>query len=225
MTKPTRSQWRGYLLLCLLLTVTLVLVIVIPRKERPTPVNDHSELKEMVNRYGDSLLMESDIRRQRYYNAYSKRDTFYNKAAYHRDFAYDKGFASHSVEINSADSAELCKLYGIGPAFASRIMKYRNLLGGFVRKEQLLEVYGMTEERYLQFADNVVVDTSLVEKININTATLATLKRHPYLDYYQAKAIVSFREQGNRFNNYADLLVVNLVDEVLVSKLKGYIQF
>ena len=47
------------------------------------------------------------------------------------------------VEINTADSAELMRLNGIGASFSRRIVKYRNLLGGFISKEQLLEVYGM----------------------------------------------------------------------------------
>ena len=49
------------------------------------------------------------------------------------------------LEINGADSVELTKLYGIGPAFASRIMKYRNLLGGFYALGQLKEVYGIND--------------------------------------------------------------------------------
>ena len=39
------------------------------------------------------------------------------------------------IEINSADSAELVKLKGIGLSYAKRIMKYRNLLGGYYQKE------------------------------------------------------------------------------------------
>ena len=62
----------------------------------------------------------------------------------------DKGTAAIAyVELNSADSLELLGLKGIGPVFASRILKYRNLLGGFYSVSQLLEVYGFPEETYL----------------------------------------------------------------------------
>ena len=63
-----------------------------------------------------------------------------------------------SININEADSLDLLKLTGIGPAYAKRIKEYRERLGGFYRKEQLLEVYGMDEDRYNLFKDQIVVD-------------------------------------------------------------------
>jgi len=52
------------------------------------------------------------------------------------------------VDLNDADSVTLLTLYGIGPSFAKRIIKYRNLLGGFYSKNQLLEVYGFDQEKF-----------------------------------------------------------------------------
>lgn len=52
------------------------------------------------------------------------------------------------VELNSADSSELLKINGVGPVFASRIIKYRNKLGGFATTEQVTEVYGMDSIRF-----------------------------------------------------------------------------
>ncbi len=62
------------------------------------------------------------------------------------------------VELNNADTAALKTVKGIGPVFARRIVKYRNLIGGFHRKEELLKVYGIDEERYAGIAPQVWVD-------------------------------------------------------------------
>ena len=129
------------------------------------------------------------------------------------------------IELNSADTSDLQLLRGIGPVFANRIAKYRSLLGGFTNKEQLMEVYGMDDERYNMIAGLITVDQSLVDKIDINNATLNDIKRHPYLDYYQAKAIVNYRQRGNRIENIEDLLKINLIDSTTAKKIQNYIQF
>lgn len=227
MNKPTKSQWKGYAVLSVVLVTVLLMFIFMPRSyEKPTPV-DYSELSEALEKYGDTMTAQIKYERQHYRQRYSRDN--------HHTFGYDTTYRNRqqqtyerrqvTVELNAADTAELQQLYGIGPTFARRIVKYRSLLGGFVRKEQLMEVYGMTEDRYQAIADHVTVDLSGVVKINPNAATVDELRRHPYLDYYQAKAIVQFRERGNNFTSVDDLLKVNLMDNTTLEKLRGYIQF
>lgn len=127
------------------------------------------------------------------------------------------------IELNSADTSDLKQLRGIGSGYAKRIVKYREQLGGFCRSEQLLEIYGFSQELYEKVAPNIIIDPENVRKINLNTATLDQLKRHPYLDYYQAKAIVKYREAGNRFTAVSDLLKVNLIYDDTFEKLKPYL--
>ena len=59
----------------------------------------------------------------------------------------------------------------------------------------------------------------------LNSASVAELRQHPYLDYYQARAIVDYRNKGFKFGKMSDLLLVGLIDEETVRKLQGYIQF
>jgi hypothetical protein len=42
------------------------------------------------------------------------------------------------VNLNTADTTELIKLYGIGPVFSRRIVSYREKLGGYRHPDQLL---------------------------------------------------------------------------------------
>ena len=98
------------------------------------------------------------------------------------------------IEINTADSAQLVTLRGIGPVFAGRILRYRGMLGGFFSKEQLLEVYGMDSARYEGIADNIIADTTVITKMNVNDSEFRELLRHPYLDYETVRSIVNYRE-------------------------------
>lgn len=121
-----------------------------------------------------------------YKKPYPKRPTYTKKAS--------AGKPPLMIEINTADSSQLTRLYGIGPSFAGRILKYRGMLGGFFSPEQLLEVYGMDSARYDGFKAHIRVDTSCIRKIPVNTAEFRDLLRHPYLDYETVKLIVNYRK-------------------------------
>ena len=127
------------------------------------------------------------------------------------------------IELNTADTSALQQLYGIGPVFSKRIVKYRNLLGGYCSKEQLMEVYGLSQELYDNVKQHIVVDTTRVHKLNINTADVDELKRHPYLDYYQAKAVVEHRQKIGAFKTINDLRHIVLIDNNTFEKIKPYL--
>lgn len=97
------------------------------------------------------------------------------------------------LELNSADTLQLQELRGIGPGFARRIVKYREKLGGYYAKEQLMEIYGFTEELYGKVAPHITVDASKIRRLDVNAHGIAELKLHPYISFYEAKAIVEYR--------------------------------
>ena len=84
-----------------------------------------------------------------------------------------------SVEINSAEMDDLIKLKGVGKVYAEKIIKYRNKLGGFYKKDQLLEINGLDSARFFGFCDNINIDTSLITKLNLNESDYKTLIKHP----------------------------------------------
>lgn len=129
------------------------------------------------------------------------------------------------VDLNAADSLDLQEIYGIGPYFAHSIVKYRTLLGGYSSMEQLKEVNGMSSELYAAITPHLTLNSPQVRTININTATISELKHHPYLDYWQAKAIVALRDRGIRFESPDDLLKVSLLDQETIDKLTPYLAF
>jgi competence protein ComEA len=129
------------------------------------------------------------------------------------------------VELNGADSAKLDDIRGIGPAFALRILTYRERLGGFVNKEQLLEVFGLDSLKYAEIKNQVRVDPVSVRKININTATVEQYRNHPYLRFKQINAIIQYRKQHGNYSNIADLAKVVVIPPETIAGLAPYLTF
>ncbi|HXH18358.1 MAG TPA: helix-hairpin-helix domain-containing protein [Chitinophagales bacterium] len=128
-----------------------------------------------------------------------------------------------NVELNSADTAELVKVRGIGPTLSKRIIKYRNKLGGFVNVEQLLEVYGMDSTWFEIMKPSLSVNSTLISKIDINHVLQEELEKHPYFGKNIAKAIVNYRQQHGFFRSADDLKKIYLIDEKNIKKIEPYI--
>ncbi|RZK40762.1 MAG: hypothetical protein EOO90_13720 [Pedobacter sp.] len=129
------------------------------------------------------------------------------------------------VELNSADTLELDEIRGVGAAFARRIKKYRDRLGGFYKKEQLQEVYGIDSLKYLEIVAQVTIDISLLRKIDINTVDFEELRNHPYLKYKQINAIIQYRKQHGAYRSIDDLKKVLILDSQTIDQLTPYLQF
>lgn len=128
------------------------------------------------------------------------------------------------VEINHATAADLIKLYGIGPVLSERIIKYRNLLGGFYAPEQIKEVYGLTSETFSGIADRLAIDSTVLILINLNFAEAVELARHPYLDWKDANRIVNYRDQHGFIENKYLLLKDSVLSNEVFKKVSPYLQ-
>lgn len=126
------------------------------------------------------------------------------------------------IELNAADSASLTTIKGIGPFFAKTIIKYRNSLGGFFMKEQLMEVWKFDQEKFNAVEKYISVDPSKIKKININTCEAEQLK-NPYLKWNQANAIVNYRKQHGKFKTIDEIKKTNLVDDETLRKIAPYL--
>ena len=95
--------------------------------------------------------------------------------------------------LNTADSAALVELYGIGEHFARKILEYRERLGGsFVDKRQLMEIDGFGRERYERIEGYVIVDGRDVKGFSLLGADRRALERHPYIGPYAARGILTY---------------------------------
>ena len=127
------------------------------------------------------------------------------------------------IDVNSATQSELETIKGIGPFFAKNILKYRDKLGGFCKKEQLLEVWKMDQEKYIQIEPYITIDAHAIRKINVNTATAEELKSFPYFNWNIANSIVKMRNQKGSYQSINQLKESELIDEELFDKIKPYL--
>ena len=129
------------------------------------------------------------------------------------------------IEINSCDSTELLRLPGIGTVLSSRIVRYRNLLGGFASKEQLLEVYGLRPETFNTIKDMVTVDTTLIDKINVNTADFRRFSRLPYFERQEINDLLRYRNTNGQIDNINELIENSILSNDKAAKIKPYLSF
>lgn len=134
--------------------------------------------------------------------------------------------AHRRVEVNTADSADLVAVQGIGPAFARGILKYREKLGGFHSLDQLGEVYVLKDkpDAVARLRERLEVDTLMLRRIPVNTAPVEELAAHPYVGWKVARALVAYRAQHGAFRNVSDITGCVLVSDSLCRKLAPYLK-
>ncbi|GHU85991.1 hypothetical protein FACS1894153_2220 [Bacteroidia bacterium] len=165
-------------------------------------------------------------------NSYKKNDT---NLSQNKGNNHQKDSNNYSAKINTnkkiftvnaniCDTLDLQEIYGIGNVLSNRIIKYREQLGGFIDKHQLLEVWGIDSAKYLQIEKHFIINTKEIRKIDINTISINDLKKHPYLDYYQAKAIVQEREKYGYFNDIEGIKKIELIDDKTFQKIQSYLK-
>jgi len=129
------------------------------------------------------------------------------------------------VELNSADTTQLMQVVGIGRSYAKGIVRYRQLTGGFVSVDQLSEIYGMRPENLEKVRPFCTVSVNLVRKIRVNTASVERLKGHPYLNFYQARAIYELRRKKGKLSTINELKALPEFTPESLAKIEPYLSF
>lgn len=146
------------------------------------------------------------------------------RAFTNKKFQHYKRKESQKILLSASKQEEWQKLRGIGKVFSSRIIKYKNWLGGFHTVSQLKEVYGMTDSLYQTLVPYVIKDVK-INYININTCSVKQLGKHPYVNWKDAKKIIAYRKQHGPYKTIQDLDKIIGLDEEKIAKFKPYISF
>jgi len=128
------------------------------------------------------------------------------------------------LDINTADSMSLLQVPGIGPFYASQIVKYRKRLGGYCAMSQLSELYKMDSLRLHSISPYLKLEDSLLKPMNLNTVDFKRLVHHPYVDYQTAKRIFQLRNKLGRFASLLELRKDSVLSEIQFKKLQIYIK-
>jgi competence protein ComEA len=126
-------------------------------------------------------------------------------------------------DLNTADSAVLVLIRGIGPGYAGRILRFRESLGGFYDTSQVREVYGLPPETASELLRYGRIGSE-VKKMYINHATVEEINRHPYLRG-KGKVIVAYRQQHGPFRKPEDLMPIQILNKEQVRKATPYLAF
>jgi competence ComEA-like helix-hairpin-helix protein len=131
----------------------------------------------------------------------------------------------YTVELNSADFDELQKFRGIGEYYAKKIVEYRDKLGGFYKPEQLMEIRGIDSVRFEMFRNQILIDTSHIKRIKINTVTESDLAKHPYVSNFTAKAIIKYRKFKGTITSSDEMLQEKVITEQEIEKTAAYLEY
>ena len=125
------------------------------------------------------------------------------------------------VVLNTADTAMLRRVPGIGIYFAKEIARYGRRLGGYVNVDQLDEIDQFPQSAKKYF----VIAQAAPRKLNVNKLTLEQLRRHPYINYYQAKAITDYRRLYGPIKSLKDLRLSTDFTDADIRRLEPYVEY
>jgi competence protein ComEA len=127
------------------------------------------------------------------------------------------------TDINNADSADWSRLPGIGDKLASRIVHFREKLGGFFAVDQVGETFGLPDSGFQKIKPCLRLGTVSLKQIDLNAAAREILQAHPYIRWQLAKIIINYRQQHGAFRSVDELEQLAQMDPAKFEKLKPYL--
>lgn len=124
------------------------------------------------------------------------------------------------IELNSVDSNTLVKIRGIGPYYASKIIRYRKQLGGFYSVNQLKEL----KMKYFNVDSNAhlfSVTSNLIQVRDLDTMSFKSLVHHPYLEYEDVQMIFEAKRKYGHLT-YDTLEIHGVLTIFKLKKIKPY---
>lgn len=129
--------------------------------------------------------------------------------------------STQHIVLNMADTTELRKVPGIGSYYAKEIVRYGQRLGGYVSVDQLDEIADFPQDAKKYF----VVEDAHPQQLNVNKLTLQQLRRHPYINFYRAKAIMDYRRLHGNLKSLQDLRLSKDFPPEVIERLTPYVSF
>jgi competence protein ComEA len=128
--------------------------------------------------------------------------------------------------INTADTAILQTIKGIGSVLSKRIIDFRRNLGGYIDADQLYEVYNLDSMVIESLLTKMYIEDSFIpDKLVINQVDEKELAGHPYISWQQARLIIAYRNQHGDYNTEQDLLKVYGIEQNDVQRIVSYLDW
>ena len=188
----------------------------------------------------DSIPAKRTYRDSTRHQPYRDRTVYVRTKVIYRDTAFSRGKALPDIEhdsavahyqpkikageyvvLNTADTTQLKTVPGIGSYFARKVVQYGQRLGGYVSVNQLDEI----ENFPLDAKDYLVIEDAQPHKMNVNTLSLNDLKKHPYINFYMARAITDYRRLHGPLKSLQDLRLSKDFPPEAIARLLPYVEF
>lgn len=186
-------------------------------------INKRSYRRDTIYRQRQPYYRTRVVYRDRPYRDYGNRASSDRRVGESRDSVVHrypvKIRETEHVVLNMADTATLMTVPGIGPYYARQIIRYGERLGGYVSVDQLDEI----EDFPLESKKYFVITEANPRKLNINQLSLNELKRHPYINFYRAKAITDYRRLHGPIQSLQDLRLQKDFPQEVIARLEPYV--
>ena len=186
------------------------------------------------SRDSDKVRYRRDVPQIRERTVYVRTKVIYRDTAYLRgrrlaDVEHDSIKAhcqpkirpDEHIVLNTADTTQLKMVPGIGPYFARKVVEYGQRLGGYVSVDQLDEIenFPLDSKKYL------TIEAPSPVKLDINRLSLNELKRHPYINFYQARAITDYRRLHGPIRSLEELRLSKDFPPEAIERLLPYVAY
>lgn len=239
------AEKRGIVLLLGAILLAIVLLILTPFSTDASPVDTETELRQQAEyeafiasiRKIDSLRYQPRTYEPRTYQPRTYERRTYPQRTYQADTAthktvqlylpdttrlYPKKLDEIVVfDLNRIDSLTLMQIPGIGSGIAGMILNYRRQLGGFYDVSQLAEI----RLDYQQLLPWFEVHEEDITRIPVNRSSVERLRNHPYLNFYQARALVEYRQRHGDIKNLRTFILYDEFTEQDLERLSHYLSF
>lgn len=239
--KISKGERRSVAVLLMLL-ISLMVINALIGPQRPFEQANYTQIKKLFNRRTAMLHRKHE----------TMLAAYQGKSVVHQQDTIPSS-TTPTVNINTAGTAKLGKLPGIGPSYAQNIIDYRSTHGPFTTKKELIKVRGIGEARfakikpYIELGDIKSADlahqspaksnqkdfagsteqqkpTQTGKRINVNTATKKTLVSLPGIGDVYAQHIIQYRRKHGPFTTLQELKKVKGIGKKRLAKLKPFIK-
>lgn len=231
----SKGERRALTLLLCLISISWIILFVTDNKPDYF-ADENKKVTEPVKTTLNTIAKSADTGKRQIPSSGSKNNSSRKKKEFHpketkntlgrKPFPKTEKYPARTiVELNTADTTILKKVPGIGSIFARRIVKYRELLGGFYSVSQLHEVYGIDEERYNTMKSWFSADLSLICRLIVNKVSTNDLQKHPYINYRQARIIGQLRKQKGKLTGWENFQLLEEFTDADRERLTPYLSF
>lgn len=221
----SKRESRGFLFVFPMLIVLYILPMLLAKvmsarheKEYQLYLNEANSALSLISSSSSTWKLEDSLRQD-------KRDTTKQDDLPSKRMERLAKPVLNKVAFHETDSVLLQMVSGVGQILSGRIVKYRESVGGFYQREQLLDVYGLTTEVAERIYNTFPFEAVVTKKFSLNTGDAKQLSQHPYISVSEAKVIVAYRQQHGPYQKASDLLQIKIFNQAWLDRISPYLEW